>query len=184
MFESVTALTKWLHENGVDTARWGDAGSKTPTSLWQELQQGDCTLQDDPPMRIVRVVQVIIRQAGKVLVEIEQELSDGRIRQRHIFPAEKMKPNETPKAAAQRCLQEELGDAHVQTISSVEGGERQEEFVSPSYPGLQTQYHFFEVEMHVTGLSTSDFWTENITPTDNDPVRRHHWAWVSGTRNL
>ncbi|NJN54935.1 MAG: NUDIX hydrolase [Anaerolineae bacterium] len=117
-------LKEWLQVGGVDTAVWGQHGNKTAADLWGELQQGDCLLQGMPPMRIVRVVQVIIQQEGKVLMEGAQEWADGRVRNRNFLPSEKMKPGEPPAAAALRCLWEELGIAAPQVIILSEGAHK------------------------------------------------------------
>jgi ADP-ribose pyrophosphatase YjhB (NUDIX family) len=178
IFENADSLGKWLAENGVDMALWGRNGYKTAVDLWLEVEQGDCILLGPPPLRVVRVTQVIIQQEGKVLIEGAQEMGDGRIRTRHFFPSEKMKRGEPPAAAALRCLREELGIAPVQVIVLSEGDSQTEECDSPSYPGLKTQYHFVEMVAHIRGLPLQDFWHENSAYHLNDPVKRHHWVWA------
>ena len=47
---------------------------------------------------------------------------------------------------------------------------------SQSYPGLTTFYTVFTVEAAVPDLPTTDFQTEENSPTD--PVRAHYWKWL------
>ena len=177
-FKNAYQLENWLNHNGINTDSWGEGTSKTAVDLWQELNQGDARLQGPPPVRLVRVVQVIIRQKNKVLIEIEQELGDGRIRQRQQYPADKMKPEENPSQAACRCLQEELNLQPNQITALSDPQEREETFESPSYPGLKTRFHFYEIEAEVTGLPDNNFWCENKAFASGDPVKRHHWHWL------
>jgi len=183
IFENAHSLGKWLADRGVDMSTWGQGGNKTAVDLWLEVQQGDCLVQGPPPVRIVRVVQVIIQQEGKVLIEGAQEMGDGRLRTRNFYPSEKMKRGEPPAAAALRCLHEELGITTGQVIILSECSSQTEERDSPSYPGLKTQYHFVEVAARIRGLPLQDFWHENAAYTLNDPVKRHHWVWVTPTPN-
>ncbi len=177
-FDNANSLALWLASWGLDMSQWGRDGYKTAVDLWLELQQGDCIMQGPPPMRVVRVAQVIIQQEGKVLIEGAQEMGDGRIRNRRFFPSEKMKPGEPPAAAALRCLREELGITPDQVIILSEWGAQTDECDSPSYPGLKTQYHLVEVAARIRGLPLQDFWHENTAHILNDPVKRHHWVWV------
>jgi hypothetical protein len=181
IFENADSLVTWLAAGGVGMALWGQDGNKTAVDLWQELQTGDCIMQGPPPLRVVRVAQVIIQQEGMVLIEGAQEMADGRLRSRNFYPSEKMKPGEPPAAAALRCLQEELGIAPAQVIVLSEANAQTEACDSPSYPGLKTQYHFVEVATRIRGLPLQDFWRENTAHAFNDPVKRHHWVWVSGS---
>ncbi|MBX3060936.1 MAG: NUDIX domain-containing protein [Anaerolineae bacterium] len=183
IFEQSDSLALWLATWGVDMSLWGKDGNKTAVDLWLELHHGDCIMQGPPPLRVVRVVQVVIQQGGKVLIEAAQEMSDGRLRSRRFFPSEKMKPGEPPAAAALRCLHEELGVALEQVVILSEGGAQTEKGDSPSYPGLQTEYHFVEVAARIRGLSDQDFWHENLAHALNDPVKRHHWTWVQAERH-
>jgi hypothetical protein len=179
-FKNVEELSVWLNENGVDTAEWGQAGSKTAESLYQEIQAGETLLTGPPLRRVVQVVEVVARQGEYMLMEAAQEMGDGRIRQRQQLPAEKIKPGEEPFQAGQRCLWEEVGvpPENVQFLSATLQGKY--ERPSPSYPGLITQYTVMRVETAVTHLPIHDFWHDNAAHTHGDPVRRHLWTWVAG----
>ncbi|MBK8903602.1 MAG: NUDIX domain-containing protein [Anaerolineaceae bacterium] len=177
-FTDIYALEKWLSSNGIDVKAWGSDNSKSLDNLWQELQAGEVQLKQNPPLRLVEVVQIIIRRRETVLVEAEQEFFNGQRRYRNQPPSEKIKPGETVQVAASRCLQEELGlslDAF--TLRLETHREYQTNTNSISYPGLPSQYNFHIIEAAVSGLPTEDFWRENESDGIIDPVKRHRWEW-------
>lgn len=184
MFETPSQLAAWLAEHGVDTAVWGQSSHKSITDLWQEIEAGESVLQAGPVRRLVRVAEVIVRQGDRMLVEMAQELADGRIRQRHLPPSEKIKPDEDVVQAARRCLAEEVGlpPAQVEVLSITALPERPA-VSSPSYPGLMTRYAVYRVETAVTGLPAAPFWHENQAASAHDPVKRHRWDWAPPDRD-
>lgn len=176
-FTTITELNIWLTSKGVDTSGWGLGAAKSVENLWAEIVAGETELQDEPPLRQVRIVQVLVQQADKILVEVGQEFGDGQQRLRGFPPSEKAKPQESPQAAAFRCLQEELQVApeRVELVRVWEPEQICQE--SPSYPGLATCYLTYRVEVKVTGLPEGEFWTRESTHADGDPVTNHHWRW-------
>ncbi|KAF2928451.1 hypothetical protein DAI22_06g279600 [Oryza sativa Japonica Group] len=122
-------------------ASWGTApGTKTLLNLFLELSQGECVLisaaaaaappsqqqQQHPVVRAVHVASVRIRNGrGALLMETGQLLSDGTLRSRGgLRPlSEKMRPGETPEAAAVRGVPED-GE-----FDTEEGGEHEDEVV-------------------------------------------------------
>ena len=173
------ALEKWLKKHGIRYDEWGHDGSKSLSNLWQELKAGEIQLSDNPPLRLVNVVQIVIRQGDFLLVEVEQEFFDGQRRYRDQPPSEKVKPGETIQDAAYRCLQEELGIAPEQILLQKDNHrQHQKKSNSISYPGLPSQYNFHLLEAAVSGLPNEDFWRENLAGDNHiDPVKRHRWAW-------
>lgn len=176
-FTTITELKSWLTSYGIDTTRWGCGVAKSVENLWSEIVAGETELLEEPPLRLVRVVQVIIGRDDKILVEAAQEFGDNQQRQRGFPPAEKVKPQETIQEAAFRCLREELQvEANrVELVSVSEPKQISQE--SPSYPGLPTRYLTYRVEVKVTGLPEGEFWTQESTHADGDPVTNHHWQW-------
>lgn len=177
--KSPGALRRWLGTRDIDFGRWGEESAKSVADLWLELENGETRLVDDPPRRLVHVVQVIIRRGEKILVETAQEFGDGRHRARYRPPSDKMRTGETPREAAVRCLHEELGllPRHVTLLPA---GRVPESVTadSPSYPGLLTLYTFHTLEAIVNGLPEGEFWRENAAfDGEGDPVRRHRWDW-------
>jgi 8-oxo-dGTP pyrophosphatase MutT (NUDIX family) len=176
---STLALTHWLHTHQIDTTTWGQGAAKQVADLWQELVAGESTLQADPPLRCVAVVEVIVEREGQRLVETAQHFADGRVRARNRPPSEKLKPGETPLAAAQRCLVEELAIEHSRiTVAQQAITQRITLDESGSYPGLTTRYTFYCVYLQVAGLPTTPFTTENAAHGHGDPVTAHQWGWL------
>lgn len=171
-------LQAWLAVQGIDCSEWGLGTTKTVDNLWTELVKGEILLVDNPPLRVVQVVQVVIRQGSRILIEVEQEFADKRRRARHYPPSEKMAAGESYVAAAMRCLKEELDvdRPRVELLLSTYQ-QRVSEKDSLSYPGLKSRYLFHVVEAKVEGLPSTEFWTleDNVEPLD--PVRKHHWVW-------
>jgi 8-oxo-dGTP pyrophosphatase MutT (NUDIX family) len=175
-------LGDWLNERGIDTATWGTGQYKSLGDLWAECQSGEALLDENPPGRTISVVKVIIRNANRVLVEVAQILANGERRPRNSPPTEKIKPGESVRQAALRCVREELGIA----LDDGDGddgadgafpGNRvpvaTELRFSPSYPGLPTHYTFYECELDVPGLPDGSFTTQEA----GDPVAIHFWEW-------
>jgi ADP-ribose pyrophosphatase YjhB (NUDIX family) len=174
-------LQSWLDDANIDTSFWGEGNAKTVNHLWEEILEGEACLQEDPPLRLVDVVQIIIRRGRLMLLEKKQELGNGQVRFRNQPPSEKMKSGEDYTEAALRCFAEELGVAetavtfHHDTYTKIES-----ETDSLSYPGLKTRYTFHMIEADVAGLPDKDFWRENTAHDDGDPVKRHQWGWRYG----
>lgn len=178
-FATPQTLATWLHAHGVTTAQWGQGAAKSVTDLWQEILHGESMLSEEPPLRRVRVVEVAVRAGNQQLIEAAQTLVTGQIRRRNRPPSEKMHPTENPLAAAQRCLQEELGIATATILIEPTQpiGERHETSESSSYPGLLTHFTFYQVTAYVHGLPTSDFVTTNAAHDHGDPIVAHQWHW-------
>lgn len=174
-FDSVAELSAWLAAAGIDTACWGEGEAKGLDDLWQEYVDGETAFREVPPARELTVAQVFIRRGPLVLIELAQEFTDGRRRVRLMPPSEKLKGDEPPRAAARRCLREELrlgeDDARFDATSRIVEGTAD----SPSYPGLPTHYVFHQFEATAESLPDEDFYIDNRAA--NDPIRRHLWGW-------
>lgn len=179
-FTSLPELHEWLAAKGIDTTLWGQLeGTKTVLHLWEEIVAGETFLQDEPPLRIVDAVEIIIRQGDRVLYEVAQEMEGGGSRPRCYPPSEKMKRGETVQQAALRGLNEELGlVAAAITLLPHSYQQRQRQIPSISYPGLNTLYQLHSLEAQAVGLPTDNFTTHEVAGNSHDPVTRHHWAWL------
>lgn len=178
-FQSIEHLKNWLFDHSFDLSKWNQGQAKSVENLFYELENGECQMQMQPPLRVVNVVQVLVTNGELYLLELEQELEDKRKRTRHIPPSEKMKPGENCLDAARRCLIEELGvnedDVVIKTIVCKASIRYRK---SHSYPGLKTKYYVFRVHAEVKGLSEENFWTEEINHKDGvEFVRRFCWGW-------
>ncbi len=176
--ESPADLKRWLTAKGIDLSQWGQGPSKSVENLWDELVNGEMYLQDEPALRVVPVVQIIIRRGDYILIETIQEFADKRQRFRDHPPSEKMQPGESYLEAAKRCLREELGvtDQDIEILANTHQTKTQQR-ESPSYPGLRTQYLIHIVEANVAGLPETNFWTHEAEHNRTDVVKRHYWAW-------
>lgn len=141
-------LQKQLADAGVDTSLWGTGQAKTLEHLQKEIESGETILITGETGELLRRVVVggadIYYQSpdGKRyrLKEDRQVFKDGRERQRDLGQAvsEKMKPDEDPKDAMIRGIEEELGISG--EIALTEIGTDVEQVTSPSYPGLESEY--------------------------------------------
>lgn len=175
-FESINQLRKWLDKNEVSLGLWGQSETKSIESLWREICAGESQIQDNPPLRNIKVVNIIIRRGDRVLIERKQQLVQNQVRYRGLPPAEKIRADESYIDAVIRGLNEELQiDPHDLKVltSSVEPQISVHE--SQSYPGLATQYVVYEVEVEINNLPDQDFWTQETSI--NDPVVKHQWGW-------
>jgi ADP-ribose pyrophosphatase YjhB (NUDIX family) len=154
-------------------------GAKTVENLWAELVEGESQLLDDPLQRQVRIVNVMIRDRQRLLVEGKQEFGANQFRYRGQPPAEKLKPGESPVEAAIRCLQEEM-EVTPNRVQVLAWTKEPEQILldSPSYPGLTTSYMRYEVEARVEGLPRRPFITTETARDDGDPVKNHQWLWA------
>lgn len=170
-------LDDWLRSQSINTSQWGTGIAKSTDDLWHEIVVGESLLQFDPLLRIVQVASVLVTQGGRQLIESVQIFRDGRKRYPQRLPSEKMKPNETPEAAAIRCLHEEVAWPRLMLLSQPQLINTQTRLAdSPSYPGLTSEFTLHTVKVEVQGLPRSDFVT--INQASQDPVASFHWRWI------
>ncbi|MBN1217363.1 MAG: NUDIX hydrolase [Anaerolineae bacterium] len=178
-FESIHQLNNRLQTQGIDTTKWGNDGAKSVTDLWQELVTGESEIQEDPFLRIVRVVHIIIRDGDRILIEAQQHRKN-QSRYRWFPPSEKLKHGEGHIEAAVRGLKEELQvNPNDIKILSVSPSPKQQCRESQSYPGLNTQYMIFAVEVEVDNLPREEFWTTEMPDEHDNPIRKHQWLWIT-----
>ncbi len=151
-------LKKQLEAAGINTAEWGTGQAKTLEHLQKEIESGETILVTGEKCELLRKVVVggadIYYKSpdGKRyrLKEDRQVFKDGRERRRDLGQAvsEKMKPDEDPKEAIIRGIQEELGISGEITLTEI--GTDYQIITSPSYPGLQSQYirHRFQAVLN------------------------------------
>ena len=179
-FKSPTVLANWLVAKGVDLSQWGQASAKSVEDLWHEIINHDMVIDEDPLLRVVEVVTVIIRDGERVLIETAQQFKDGRRRSRNRPPSDKIKLGENYREAAIRCLDEELGIVSEQ-VQIMTNTHHVTQMVRQgvSYPGLPTQYYLHRVEAKVSHLPKHDFRTTESTRSGRtDPVKYHYWSWL------
>lgn len=177
-FDDRAELSEWLREHGVDTRPWGHGAAKTIDDLLAEIRKGESIMRNEPPLRSVIAVRVVVRREGHILIEASQGFSSGRRRARERPPSEKMYPQEHYADAAIRCLREELGVAAQQIALRHETYRRKEWQGDPaSYPGLCTRYTFHIVDAIVQGLPEHNFSTHEQAAGPGEPIALHFWEW-------
>jgi len=202
-------LIVFLQRAGVDPSKFGTGKAKTLASLIKEVDKGDSTLQwkeDTCSLRrIAEPLFIQFRQEDKVLVEVEQKFSDGRMRARNMLLAEKKSPEDVDVcAAAFRGLQEELDlPEDFRALQEVVGFMAEcyncvaESLESGSYPGLSCVYvtHFCGVQLlesgvphfEALGLLNPDFETQEADKTNKwrwTPLSEARKAKVKGFPNM
>jgi len=136
-------LIALLQQGGVDTNKFGEAGTKTLEEFATELTSGEASLenQKDGIMRIVDVVAVkLIRKGGSILVEAS-ETKDGTKKELKRLPAVKRRSDENQFLAAHRVLTNALAmDDNEVTMNPADVLVMTEQKDSLSYPGIKTVY--------------------------------------------
>ena len=178
-FPSVESLHQWLLTLPLDLDSWNSGQAKSVGHLFNEIIDGESSIQLKPPLRVVNVVQVLVSLEDKYLLELEQELDDKRTRNRNIPPSEKMKPGEDCLDAARRCLLEELQifDQDIEVLSDhCKASYKYRN--SRSYPGLRTKYCIYRVKVFIKDLPAEGFWTEEKSVHGGkEIIRRFYWGW-------
>lgn len=179
-FASAQELNQWLLSHGIDTSEWGKHATKPVDSLWSEIVRGESQLQENPPGRVTHIVEMIIRDDDRILIEGEQQLGENQQRYRGRPPGEKIKPDEPPLEAALRGLEEELQVKRIDVeILKTPREPKKTSLESPSYPALKTIYIVYTVEVKISGLPKEDFSTPELSHNEGDPVTIHYWHWES-----
>ena len=175
---SIDELRALLLAGGLDPLSWGNENTKSVDDLWAEIVVGECRIRAQPLQRVMLgVVNVLIRRGEFELLETRQVFASGLTRLRDLRPSEKMKPGERSSETAIRCLYEELGTAPDAIDIVAASPPRREARLSPSYPGLVTEYTFYTVEAQVRGLPESDFTTYEYDADGRTWIMRHDWSW-------
>jgi len=145
--ENVAHLQQALEEAGVSVQAWGGVQTKNLEELFQELQHGDCILQNSEQYGVIRkmnLVVVMLEHQEYLLLEKQQQNSQtGETRSRKLAGTliEKLMADESPESGAARVLAEEMDITGDLNLSSFQEGDHFLE--SASYPGLWTHYHIF-----------------------------------------
>ena len=171
-------LNAWLTKNGIDTSLWGTGKAKRVENLMDEVEKKESTLYllGGKVFRCLTVVKVVVRHPDLPehhLACYRQTMEDGRERPRNELPSEKAFAGERARAAAERCLTEEMGDhltpANVTLYDDTLVG-WDEVVESPSFPGLCTQYRLYQMEATIPSLPRHAF-------VSVEGKKRHAWEW-------
>lgn len=176
-------LKQQLQNAGIDVSQWGIGKAKTLQHFLKEIEDGETILIKNIDGKLLR--KVIVGNAniyytspeGKkfILKEEKQIFKDGRERIRNLDEsiAEKIKATENPEDAMVRGIQEELGIES--EINLKKDNTKEELLMSPSYPGLQSQYIFHKFE---TILNDQQFKPEGYIEEQLDKSTYFIWEEI------
>lgn len=177
------ALKKQLADADIDTSSWGTGQAKTLAHPQKEIESGETVFTIGETGKLLRRVVVggadVYYQSpdGKKYrpKEDRQVFKDGRERRRDLGQAvsEKMKPDEDPKDAMIRGVQEELGISGETTLT--ETGTDVQRVTSPSYPGLESEYILHKFQ---TILADEQFDPEGYVEEQSDKNTYFVWEEV------
>jgi ADP-ribose pyrophosphatase YjhB (NUDIX family) len=178
-FDNISQLRNWLLSNDVNISKWGKFATKSMENLWEEISLGEAIIQDNPPRRMVKVVQIMIRNKGKVLIEGKQKRGSFWSHFRGYPPSEKIMSGETVLDAALRCVEEELliDKLHVKILEQPTFL-KTETRSSISFPGLYTIYEIYEIKLEIDELPNDTFWTIEAKSDGTLSRIQHQWVWV------
>jgi len=141
-----------LRDHNIDTSSFGCGDAKSLDQLAAEVESGNARLLLDATehKKLVRVVDVVVlrlyseqdQRRARLLVETGERYPDGRRRELCRLPASKKRPHENAPEAARRALEELLGMGSCAVHLDHRGVSDvfEEEFESPSFPGVRTVY--------------------------------------------
>lgn len=177
---SIEEVEEWLKLRRIDTSQWGSgSGLKSICDLWEEIMAGESEIEDNPPIRIVRVVKFIIRKGARILIEAHRDPYGAPLGYCFSIPSEKIKRGEVPIEAVIRGLKEEL-NVPKESINFIHTEPNiDEEFrESKSYPGLYTKYELYLFDIEVNNLPNEPFYTNETHVSKHLSPIKHHWLWI------
>ena len=154
---SLDELRNKLVEHGIPVDSWGTGNAKTLKHLYNELQEGECSLSDEGEYltRYIEFVGIKVfykkDEVNYLLKEDRQEFNDGRVRRRKMpsSVSEKMKSGEDPLVSAIRGIEEELG-IRVESSQLTKRRDINYDGSSISYPGLTAKYKGHQYTCYLT----------------------------------
>ncbi len=176
---SIGNFSQHLMQFGIPIDLYGVGKAKTVDHLFKEVLTGECFLQVEGKTLARKVHSSNIHvyyvdEAGNryVLKETKQVFSGGRPRERNLSwsLSEKLEPNEEPLAGAIRALREELQILTPQQL--IQTVVEKNSLESPSYPGIETQYHatFYTVTLTADAVNPNGY--QEVQP---DKTTYYEW---------
>jgi len=181
---SIEQLREQLEGAGIDTSIWGTGEAKTLANLQREIEHGETVLTTGETGELMRKVvmggaDIYYESPNGVVYRLKEEkqvFNDGRERRRDYGHAvsEKMKPNEDAIEGMIRGIQEELGIGGA--INLVQTDEDEQTLMSPSYPGLKSQYLRYKFRAL---LNDEQYCEEGYIEEDYDKTTYFVWEEVN-----
>jgi hypothetical protein len=167
--QEMCVIKKQLESHGIDCAKFGQGKFKTLAQLVKEVEDGSSLLMLDATVhkKLVRVVEMVCLRirahaddsGGEdvYLIETGEKFSDDRVRNIQRLPGAKKQPHENTLQVADKIMADFLGNLSGCDVefdrSNIESFE--EEWESPSYPGVYTVYRKEIVEGRITTADKS-----------------------------
>lgn len=166
-----------LERHGIDHTLYGQDEARSIPELVKELNNGDSYFQtvDDQLVRLFDAVIIKIEApGGRILQELERELSDGRVVGDKQFPAAKRRPHEDVLDTALRILKDKVQMKPADVDISVESDLVWEEKESNSYPGLHTVVRKHIVRGKLLTLAYAEESEFTVAKSDGN---KRYFAW-------
>lgn len=163
---------------------WGRGQSKPFSSLVNEIQKGECTV-DETGIRRMSVVFADVLCEGFRLREDKQVFSDGRIRARKLeFGAlgEKLFPDECCMLGLNRMFQEELKIDLFRQVWQFElwgAGCKTTYRPSDTYPGLMSVAKEYRFTIRITKELKEALGGEHIVSVEETKTTYYSWQKVT-----
>ncbi len=177
---NVEELKEKLKDSDIDLSQWGKNTNKSAEDLLEEIKSGESILKMDEGNRLVRRIFVCTaniyykdkNSKTYILKEEKQIFKNGKIRKRNLSTSmsEKMNLGENPLQAITRGIQEELGTCN--KIDIRRKGRRSKKRKSISYPGILTEYIYYDFEAF---LNEKQFKKEGYEEKQNKKTTKFIW---------
>jgi len=140
---------KMLGDHNIDISAFGQGQAKSLQQMAGEVAIGSARLMLDATehKKLVRVVDVVLLRIynkpdkSKLIVETGEQFPDGRKRAIARLPGTKKDPHESSRQTATRYITDMMGMGDCKIVFDYEEKDAfEEEFESPSYPGVKTVY--------------------------------------------
>lgn len=190
-------LQKLLVDSGIDTSLYGTGNAKTVKALLKEIKEGASIMETSPTtgkvQRVVEPVFIKLKFKDLVLVEVEQELDDGRTRKRNMLIAEKKDVSDAnvfDTCLRGLCEELNMNMEQIKVPGCLKFRQdlyccRAEHMNSASYPGLSCIYrtHYAQVEIMDQGLPLfKDLGLPDGTPFETvEKGKKIKWQWYDVT---
>lgn len=142
----------------VDTSKFGRGQAKSMDQFEKEIKGGRSkfVVDDKDPTKVRRLVSLVVLRLftnrgpnKKLLIQMSEQFPDGRERMKPQFPGTKKGPNSTLKSCITSILDKyNMAEMKINILEE-ERTEIEEEYESPSYPGVVTVYSKEIVDAYV-----------------------------------
>lgn len=187
----LSIFSTMLQDHGIDPRKFGSGSTKSLQTLASEVRSGEARLMLDATAhkKLVRVVEIVVLRLrcsdnrDKIIVEMAVSSKERGKYDTLRLPAKIRPPHENIGRCSERVLATLGLDNNAVTLRMDARETCEEEYESPSYPGVQTIYKKEIVEgmVNVAALSADQAAKLGLpgfsqwTSEDDKGVRFHEW---------